>query len=425
MKKIVAYLLLAVTAQLLVPSRAQSNGVVRDSIGATSSGRGGTNLAHHDNGAVILNNPAAMVNVKGSGLSEFGVDTVITDLDYSDPENNTSAVNTNVLPEISVIRKSLDGRWAVGFGAFAPAGYGATWKLSNPILGTNTYKSFGALGKIMPGVAYQVNDDLSIGASMGVAISHLEFESPFFLQTGPLAGAPTQFDLQATGASLAWNVGLQYQLDEWTTIGAGFIGETRMEYDGNVRAAVVGLGPQPIESRFDAEVDLAWPRSAGVGVAHWLNCRQRISTDLMWYDWSNAYDQLDIRLRNSTNPIFPAVLGPEISDSFPLRWRDSLSVRLGYELFTPNDSVFRAGYVYNTRNLPSATLTPLIPATLEHSFTVGYGKSWSDWQWNFAYQFSFGPERSVGTSALAGGDFSNSESNSQAHWISLSLIRRF
>jgi len=158
---------------------------------------------------------------------------------------------------------------------------------------------------------------------------------------------------------------------------------------------------------------------------HWLNCRHRISTDVMWYDWSHAYDQLDIKLHNSSNPLFPALLGPTISDSFALRWRDSVSVRVGYEWFTTNDSVFRAGYVYNSRNLPSATLTPLIPATLEHSFSMGYGWKWNNWQWNFAYQFSFGPVRNVGTSEIVGGDFDNSSIKSQAHWITIGVVRKF
>jgi hypothetical protein len=44
---------------------------------------------------------------------------------------------------------------------------------------------------------------------------------------------------------------------------------------------------------------------------------------------------------------------------------------------------------------------------------------------NLAYQYSFGAPQTVGQSALIGGDFNNSWERDQAHWASLSLIRRF
>ena len=66
---------------------ALADGLVRDGIGPISTGRGGTNLGFADNGAIIHDNPAAMTNVAGFGLMEFGIDTAICKLQYSDPEN--------------------------------------------------------------------------------------------------------------------------------------------------------------------------------------------------------------------------------------------------------------------------------------------------------------------------------------------------
>jgi len=426
MKRFAFILFVAHVCLISSGRHAWSNGVIRDSMGATSSGRGGTNIGHSDTGTVILDNPAAIINVNGNGLFEFGIDTVITDLDYGDPQNEAaSKTRPGVLPQVSIIRKTEDGRWAYGLGIYAPAGYSATWTLNNPLLGNNAYKSFGALGKIMPALAYRVNDKLSIGGTFGVSVSHLELETPFFLQTGLLAGAPTIFDLQATGVTPSWSVGTQYQLGPCTTIGARFIGESRFTYDGSVRATVFGLGPDPLQSNFDADVKLAWPRSAGIGLVHsFCNC-QRFSADVVWYDWSHAYDSVDLKLKNGSNQMINGMLGPVVTDSFPLNWKDSISVRIGYEWFLRNSDVCRVGYVHNSRNLPSSTLTPLIPATLEHSFTVGYGTKWTKWRFDCAYQYSFAPDRTVGTSALAGGDFSGSGVESQAHWITLSLLRQF
>ncbi len=67
---------------------AWADGLIRDGVGAVSTGRGGTNIAHSDNGAVLLDNPAGIINAPGRGLFEFGIDTLATDLHYSDADPN-------------------------------------------------------------------------------------------------------------------------------------------------------------------------------------------------------------------------------------------------------------------------------------------------------------------------------------------------
>src|SRR5580700_4395538 len=66
------------------------DGVIRDGLGALSIGRGGTNIASADNGEILLDNPAGMANVEGSGLVDLGVDVLFTDLQYANPQNPTA-----------------------------------------------------------------------------------------------------------------------------------------------------------------------------------------------------------------------------------------------------------------------------------------------------------------------------------------------
>jgi long-subunit fatty acid transport protein len=184
-------------------------------------------------------------------------------------------------------------------------------------------------------------------------------------------------------------------------------------------------GPASIQSEFDAELDLTWPRSFGLGIQHDLSERHRLSTDLIWINWSSAFDTLGMRLSNASNPIVPTMFGPTLSDQFPLDWNDSLSVRLGYEFFPNCWSVWRAGYVYNVNQVPDRTLTPYIPAILEHAFTFGWGCTRGQYSFDAAYQFAFGPQRSVESSDLVGGDFDNSQIDASTHWLSLGITRQF
>ena len=138
---------------LALCGKALADGLTRDGVGAISTGRGGTNIAHSDNGAVILDNPAGLVNFQSTHFAEVGIDTIITKLRYTDHLNDTGNTTQPLpIPELAYIYTDEDGQWAAGIGVFAPTGFGAGYMLENPIFGpgTHRYRSFGAVAKILP-----------------------------------------------------------------------------------------------------------------------------------------------------------------------------------------------------------------------------------------------------------------------------------
>jgi len=404
-------------------SYARADGVVRDGIGAISTGRGGTNLGFNDNAAIILDNPAGMVSACDCGFWELGVDTVICDLHYSDPDNDVdNEVKGFPSGMFGLVRRTPDSAWAYGLGVYAPAGFSAEFDMVNPHTGPTRYKSLGVLGKVLPGLAYQATDRLSIGATLGVGIGHVELEGPFYVQTGPLAGAPTLLDLNATEATVVGGIGLQYQLTPNTTLGVAYTEESRFVFEGTTRATLITpLGP--VGSDFDTQVDLVWPRSVGVGLMHKLCDCRRVAADVIWYDWSHAFDRLDLVFSNPSNPVIGAVVpGGTIRDSLAMNWEDSVSLRLGYEWDSSDVLTWRAGYVYHDSPVPDATLNPFLDGVLEHAFSLGLTRKYSRGVLNLAYQYSFGDERNVVDSDLVGGDFDNSTFDADAHWISFSVL---
>jgi hypothetical protein len=87
--------------------------------------------------------------------------------------------------------------------------------------------------------------------------------------------------------------------------------------------------------------------------------------------------------------------------------------------------VLRAGYVYNSNQVPDGTLTPYVPAILEHGVSIGCGRTWDLWSLDLAYQYAFGPDRAVGVSDLVGGDFNGAVFESHAHWLGLALTCQY
>ena len=399
---------------------------MRDGLGAISCGRGGTNIAFADNGVVLLDNPAGLVNIDGCGLVDLGADLLFTDMKYAEPPDIDAVADHDPYPcgNLSVVRKSGDGCWAFGLGLYAPAAFGTRYEFEGPppYTGPRLYKSFGALSKLLPGAAYRVNDRLSVGGTLGVGISHVELEGPHTLQApGLLQGVPTLIDLQTSGAALTWSFGLQYQLTCATTIGVTYQSEASFHLDGNIRVEVPDA--QLRGSYFDADLDVTWPRSLGLGVRHELCPHRIVSADVIWYDWTNAFDTLDLRLTDPTNPAFQP-FGP-VDEVIPLNWRDTVSLRLGYEHHFGCNRVGRLGYTYHRNPIPAGTLTPYIQTILEHTFSVGYGWVRGCWQVDLAYQFTFGPEVEVGTSDFLGGDYNESRHEAMAHVMLVTLSKRF
>ncbi|TWT98527.1 OmpP1/FadL family transporter [Stieleria varia] len=418
--------LVASLAMLIsVSSSLYGDGILRDGIGAISTGRGGTNLGFADNGNVILDNPGALVNVDGSGLVELDLDLFITDLSYSDPDNATTSASNSPFPmgQLSVIRKLDEGNIAVGFGVFSHAGFSTHYTLNGPgpLAGPQNYKSVGGLMRILPSLSIALTPRLSIGTTLGMAVSHTELEGPYFTQAAtPFRGTPTLLDLQATGTGLSWSLGAQYLLSQSTTLGMAFQAETHITADGSANLVIPGLG----SSGFDMELETQWPSTLGVGVTHQANPCTTVAADVIWTRWSGAKSSYNMQLSDPSNPAF-AFLGPSFPEVFPLNWRDSVALRLGAERSLGMGRVARAGYVYHHNVIPNETLTPFIQATVEHSLSFGYGWKVRDFGIDLGYQVMLGDDQTVGSSNFVGGDFDGSTSSASAHWFLASLTRRF
>jgi long-chain fatty acid transport protein len=400
--------LVCLTITLLTTGRVAADGLMRDGLGAISGGRGGTNIAFADTGVILLDNPAGMVNIRGRGLTEFSVDTVFTELRYTDAHNSgVYAEQTPFpLPYASLIHKSDDGIWAFGCGMFAPAGFGAKYDIYPPG-STDPYRhrSFGAFGKMITGVSCRVTEDLAIGGTMGAAINHTELDLP-------------GMELRANGLAFIWSLGLQYELTERTTLGLAY--NSAADFDLNGTAAMDFGGG--VHGRYDMDMGIKWPESLGGGIRHQLNRRQTVAADVIWYNWSDAFDSVSMTMSNPNNPVLLPI-APTIAQQLPLNWRDTVSMRLGFEQELTTSSVLRTGYIYHRNPVPSSTLSPMIPGILEHGFSTGYGYRWQDRRIDLAYQYSFGRTRDTEAGNPLG--FDNGRVDAAAHWLFLTFQQQF
>lgn len=412
----VPQLVVGMALSLVSVASTRADGVILDGVSAYTIGRGGTNIGFADNASILHDNPAAMGRMESDGMFQLGATGLWTEFQYSDPDNSDVVGQHQfyVMPEISYIRK-LSDEWAVGAGIFTPAGFGSIFNLNGPapFSGPQRYKSFGSLSKLLFGASYAPDDRLSFGATIGPALSFANLEGPYTLQGPGLPGLPTLLDMEVDGFALVWSAGVQYQLTDSTTIGAAYQSQSKIDATGTT-SVITPFG----SGSYDTDATITWPQSVGIGARQQLTRRQVVSLDVIWFNWSAAFDSFDITLTNPSNPTLP-----ELREEFPLNWRDTVSTRLGYEYHFDGGQVIRAGYVYHRNPIPASTMTVFIPAALEQAASLGYGWMWRDWNVNLAYMYSFGSHVYTGNSALIGGDFDDSEHYDQTHAAAISFTK--
>ncbi len=411
--------ILAVLFFILASSVAFANGLILEGISTRSVGRGGTNLGWADNGGVIHDNAGGLINMRNRSFLEVSAELLFSDVDYRDP-GGVSDYRQDVVPLGNfAVGKKVNEDVAVGLGVFTSGGFAGRSVIPGPVpfTGDRTYKSFGALIRVLPAVSLRLTDRWSVGATTGVAASHIEFEGPNTIQTGFLAGTPVLLDVQGTGAAFTWSIGSQYKVSSKTTLGVSYQSENRFDLDGKTTTIIPGIG----ESVFDSTMSLVWPESVGLGVRHAINQRQVASLDLIYYNWQRSFDALGLEMRNASNPIV-ATFGT-INDTLPLKWRDSLSVRTGFEQTLANQDKLRFGYVYHRNPIPASTQTVYVATPLEHTFSVGYGTRFRGWNLDLAYVYTTGDTVDIGTSEIIGGDFNDGFLKTDAHFLYLSFGR--
>jgi len=397
-----------------------ADGLILDGLSTRSVGRGGTNLGWSDNGGTIHDNAGGLINMESCSFMETSAQLLFSDVEYRDP-GGVSDYRQDVVPLGNFsIGKKINQDVAVGLGVFSAGGFAGRSVMPGPapFTGERTYKSFAALIRVLPAVSLRLTERWSVGSTVGVAASHVELEGPHTIQAGFLAGTPILMDVQGTGAALTWSIGSQYQVSSQTTLGVNYQSENRFDLDGKAATTIPGIG----ESIFDSKMTMVWPESVGIGLRHAFNCCQVGSIDLIYYNWQRSFDAVGMELSNASNPVV-ATFGT-INDRLPLKWRDSLSVRVGFEQTLANQDKFRYGYVYHRNPIPASTQTVYIATPLEHTFSVGYGTQYRGWDVDFGYQYMTGDTVDIGASEIIGGDWDDGFLKTDAHLLYVSFGRR-
>lgn len=362
---------------------------------AFAVGRGLAVTATADNPSAVFYNPAGLTQLPGNNLSA-GLYAISLQPQYKNPTTGATYGNQEpwgVLPQFfySYGTQDPDHRFSAGLGVYAPSGLSVKWPDDT---GFRTLATQGSVEQIAinPVVAIKVIDSLSIGAGLAANYANLDLRQGILWPDQP----NDQFRFQGDGWGLSGNMGIMWKPIDQLSFGAAFQSGTKIRLNGYTAAynnvPIPAYSYPAFSTRTDANADFQFPLKVEGGVSYRPTTNWNIEVDADYVDW-NSEGTVTIQQASAFPPLFPKNI------PLTLNWQSSWYYELGATRYFDGGWHVSAGYIYNENSVPSSHYSPFVADEDRHFFSVGVGRKGKHFDFDIAYQFGYGPDRTVTGSA--------------------------
>jgi len=352
---------------------------------ARATGQGEAFVAQADDASAIYYNPAGLTQVPGTQFTSGGL-LGFPSWRYSGAGGSAEMNTPYMLPHLYGASDFGLERWRFGIGLNIPFGNSAEYSNTSVVRYTTT-KSEMIVYNIAPTVAYQINENLSVGVALNVYYGTTEINriAPLgTLLSLPLPDAPFRFD--GDGASVGATLGVLWKINEQHALGFVYRAPFSIEYEGH---AVIKNDLTGSFGRSRATAEIEYPQSIAVGYAFRPTPALKLEVDIEWTNWDTLND---VRLR-SPNPGFDYKTNP--TSIIPFHWENSFFYEFGAQYNVTTNWVLRTGYIYSENSVPSKTFSATIPDSDRHIFSVGVGFESKKFTVDLVYQYSLSDDRTV------------------------------
>lgn len=345
-----------------------TNGYFSHGYGQTAKGMGGAGIAYPQDTLAAATNPAGMVHVGNRmdiGLEIFAPDRGFSYAGGSPDGNGDGAMESWFpIPEFGYNRM-IDSNMSLGVSVFGNGGMNTTYADgdhffaggSGATVGIDLMQMF-----IAPTIAYKVNEQLSVGASLNLIAQAFEAQGLQAFGVMDATGGDLGRDY-SFGASV--RVGALYQVNNAVTLGATYQSKGSMgEFEDYAML-------------FPNGGDFDIPASYGVGVALKASDKLDIAFDVVRIDYSGV----DVTGNLAKYSLF-------MVNQHGFGWDDQTVFKLGAAYKFSSDLTLRAGVNYGEQPIDLAAapafmedigfdLNTLAPGVVETHLTLGFTKSLS------------------------------------------------
>ncbi|SEA60604.1 long-chain fatty acid transport protein [Thiothrix caldifontis] len=407
--------LLAVSAQ---PALA-TNGMLMEGYGPISTGMGGAASALDVGTSGMANNPATLTMMEdGDQKVEVALGNLRPDVSVQVPTpggvvSSTSGGDSYLMPAAGYVRKQ--GKVSYGVGVLSQGGMGTEFAADTPLgaaAGGGARSELGIGAVIFP-VAYEVNDNLSVGGTVDYVWGGLDMKMGMpiaaaganpaapgtfadFSQGQQVLGSASgtlvqglgtmvapaamtstaaafdfsnddDFSGKTTGAGVSGSLGATYKVNPKLTVGGSYRMKTAMDDftgDGNMKLVNLATGATDVSIPGKYTIkDFQFPATTTVGAAYKLTDKTTVAADVSRIGWSDTMKDFNLN--------FTADNGAAADISMKQNWDDQTVVKLGVAHDVDENLTVRGGVNLANNPVPDAYLNPLFPAIVENHVTGG------------------------------------------------------
>lgn len=385
-----------ITTRLLVagiltglPLALKAGGMRLPSQDGFATARGEAFVATADNPSAIYYNPAGLAQLEGQNIRS-GIYGIYFDPSFQPPSgaiNGGTTYHTDnhaaAAPQFFYACSLKDQPWSFGLGIYAPFGGGVKWPQDTGFR-TVGIKSELTYIRFNPEVAVKIAPGFSFGFGPMINYSKLYTDQglrPFYQPPNT-----NFFRFNGDGWSIGYNVGLLWQPHEKISFGATFRSASTVTMSGHTRfeqvPGVIG------NTRLPAEADFTFPLNGVVGISWRPTPKWNLEFDADYTDWS-SFDT--VTLHQKETPPF----GVKQDIPITFKWQASWMYEFGVTRYLDDGWQVSAGYLFSENAVPDAFFTPLVPDQDRHFVSLGIGRKGKRFDVDAAYQFGYGPARTV------------------------------
>ena len=378
-------------ASLMASTSALALGFRNPDQDARATGQGEAFVAQADDASAIYYNPAGLTQLHGTEITSGAF------LSFPDSrlQGAGSGGKMNTMAFIPHFYAATDfgatqSPWRFGLGFNVPFGNSAEYPNAGPFRYLVTQASLSVLN-IQPTVAYQVNEQLSVGAGLNIYRGETDLKSRVLIS--PLL-PDGHFHFDGDGYAFGATAGLMWKIAPQITLGIAYRSPFAINFDGTavLTTALGNDGPH------SADTSIQFPQSVAGGLAFRPTKKLKLELDVEWTNWQ----VLNKVVLNSPGATFDG-------RTIPFDWQDSMFYELGAQYEITDHWTARGGYVFSGNTVPGNTFSPTIPDSNRHVFSAGLGYSNHRINVDVVYQYSLSQDRTVsiplndGTAATADG----------------------
>ncbi len=354
---------------------------------AFATSRGGAFVATADNPSAVYYNPAGITQLEGFNV-RGGIYGIYFDPTFTPPpprNTNTFHIKNQGAAALQFFSAYTPTDWPLSFGLglYPPYGGNITWPQDT---GFRTVAISGSLkyATINPVVAVKLAPSLSVAGGAMVNYVDLETDQGLLRNQRPLTN---YFRFHGSGWSVGYNVGIRWQPHQKVSLGATFRSTATVRLDGQTEFEQQPLrGLYPGTNRV-AHADYTFPLTVVAGISYRPTPKWNLEFNADYTDWS-SFGTIHLY---QENPPF----GLKTNTPVKLQWQPSWIYSFGVTHYFEHGWHVSAGYAFNQSSVPDKYYSPLAADLDRHFFSAGVGLRGKHIDFDLAYQFGYGPARTV------------------------------